>query len=127
MNKKLLITLSTTLLIVLLSISCVLLLPSGGELKFDPDQLPDAQVGTAYNVEIHVTENRTPVGNFATGAADLPGGLKLEKVEGVEDTARITGVPAEAGTFTFKIRVWCYGTNVSGQTGEKEYTIVVSK
>jgi hypothetical protein len=105
----------------------MLFFPSGGDLKFNPDTLPDAQVGVAYKAEIHVRENRTPVGDFAISEGALPAGLKLEKVEGVEDTAAISGVPKEAGTFTLKISVWCYGTNVSGQTGEKEYNIVVEK
>ena len=116
---------SMTLLIVILSISCMWFIPSGGDLKFDPDTLPDAQVGVPYEAEIHVTQNPTPVGDFSILAGTLPAGLELKKVEGVEDIARISGIPAKAGTFTFKIRVWCYGTNVSGQTGEKEYSILV--
>ena len=35
------------------------------------------------------------------------------------------GVPEESGTYKFIVSVWCYGTNVSGQTGEKEYTLLV--
>lgn len=125
MRNKNLLSLTIGLLTVVFSISCVLFYPSGGELKFDPDTLPDAQVGVPYEIEIHVTQNRTPVGNFSFSKDALPKGLKLEKVEGVEDTATITGVPEEAGTFKFKISVWCYGTNVSGQTGEQQYSIVV--
>ena len=124
-KNKLLITLLSTLLVLSTSISCVLFFPSGGDIKFDPDTLPNAQVNTRYEAEIHVTENRTPVGDFAISDGDLPAGLELQKVEGVEDTARITGVPVKSGTSTFKISVWCYGTNVSGQTGEMEYSIVV--
>ncbi len=127
MNKKLLITLCTTLLIVLVSISCMLFVPSGGDLKFDPDQLPEAQVGVAYDVEIHVSQTRTPVDIFGIADESLPSGLKFEKVEDVENTAKITGVPTQAGTFTFKISARCYGTNVPGQKGEKEYSIVVRK
>jgi hypothetical protein len=105
----------------------MLFLPSGGSLQFDPDQLPHAQVGMPYEAEIHVTQNRTPVGDFAILDGSLPSGLVLKKVEGVEDTAKISGVPQEAGTFTLKISVWCYGTNVAGQTGEKEYSLVIGK
>jgi hypothetical protein len=54
----------------------------------------------------------------------LPRSPTLERVQG-EDSVRIVGTPAETGTLTFKVFVWCYGTNVSGQTGEKEYTIRV--
>jgi hypothetical protein len=123
MKNKPLIVLSAALLI--FSMSCVLFYPRGGDLKFDPDKLPEAPVSVQYEAEIHVTQNRTPVGDFSLSDGSLPAGLKLEKVADVEDTARITGVPTETGTFTFKISVWCYGTNVSGQTGEKEYSIVV--
>ena len=115
------------LLTILLTVACLLFSSSGGELKFEPDRLPDAQTGAAYEAEIHVTENRTPVGDFALSKGSLPVGLELIKVEGEEDTAKIGGVPREAGTFTFTVSVWCYGTNVSGQTGEKEYTLVVSE
>lgn len=127
MKTKHLVTLCPVLLTVLLSISCMLFLPSGGALKFEPDKLPDSQVGAAYEVEIHVTQNRTPVGDFAISEGALPAGLELTKVEGIEDTAKISGAPEESGTFTFTVSVWCYGTNVSGQTGDKEYTIVVEK
>jgi hypothetical protein len=44
-----------------------------------------------------------------------------------EDTARIYGAPQEAGTFTFKLSVLCYGTNISGQTGDASYTITVGE
>jgi hypothetical protein len=127
MKTKPLLGPGTALLTVLLSISCILFFPSGGALKFEPDQLPDSRVGVAYEAEIHVTQNRTQVGDFAISKGALPAGLKLTKVEDVEDTAKISGAPEEAGTFTFTVSVWCYGTNVSGQTGEKEYTIVVEK
>ena len=42
-----------------------------------------------------------------------------------EDGAKVSGVPEETGTFTFTVFFSCFGTMVSGQTGEKEYTIVV--
>ena len=118
-NKSLLVP-SIVLLTIIFSISCMLFSSSGGELKFDPDTLPDAQLGVPYEVEIHVKQNRTPVGDFSISDGTLPDGLELKAVEGVEDTARIIGIPEKAGIFTFKISVWCYGTNVSGQTGEKE-------
>jgi hypothetical protein len=94
-------------------------------LKFDPPTLPPAQLGVPYEVEIKISENRTPAGDFSVAPDALPPGLELIKVEDVPDTARITGTPTQAGTYTFTISVWCYGTNVSGQTGEKDYTLVV--
>ncbi len=96
-----------------------------GPLKFDPPTLPNAKVGVPYEVEIKVTENVTPVGDFMVDPETLPPGLELIIVEGVADTAKITGIPEKVGTYTFAIDVWCYGTNISGQTGGKKYTIVV--
>jgi hypothetical protein len=126
MKIKHLAILCTVLLTALISISCILFLPAGGDLKFEPDRLPDSRVGVAYEAEIHVTDNRTPVGDFSISQGALPAGLELKIVEGVEDTAKISGMPTEAGTFKFTVSVWCYGTNVAGQTGEKEYRIVVN-
>lgn len=74
-----------------------------------------------------MTENDTPVGEFWISEGTLPAGLELIKVEDEQDTARISDVPAESGTFTFTVSVWCYGTNVSGQTGAQEYSIVVEE
>ena len=127
MKNKALIIVSVALLTLLASLACMLFSPSGVSLQFEPDRLPNAQAGVAYETQIHVTHNRTPVGDFAISKGALPAGLELKKVAGVEDTARISGMPQEAGTFTFTVSVWCYGTNVSGQTGEKEYSLVVTK
>jgi len=93
-------------------------------LVFEPDTLPEAEAGVPYEVTVQVTQNETPVGDFWVEAGGLPNGLTLEFVEG-EDSARIFGVPQESGTYTFKVSVWCYGTNVSGQEGSKEYILVV--
>src|ERR1043165_4882593 len=103
MNTNRHILLFAILLTIFLSIACMLFVPSGGSLKFDPDRLPDAQVRTPYEAEIHVTQNRTPVGDFAISDGSTRPGLELKKVEGVEDTARISGIPQEVGPFTFKI------------------------
>ena len=118
-------TIALMILLLAISLACQTLLPENDGLKFDPPSLPAAKVGEPYEVEINVTENRTPVGNFSVAPNTLPPGLELEIVEAVADTARISGMPEQAGTYTFAVSVWCYGTNVSGQTGEKEYTIVV--
>lgn len=95
-----------------------------GPLKFSPDALPEAQVGIAYETRISISQNVTPAGEFSLSEGTLPKGLALEKVEG-EDAVRIFGTPQEAGTFKFRVFVWCYGTNVNGQTGERDYSIVV--
>jgi hypothetical protein len=124
-------------LIFVLSTACLTLFPDSpkatpteerderGPLNFNPDSLPNAKEGVHYEVQIEVTQNVTPVGDFMVKPETLPPGLELVIVEGVADTARITGTPAKAGTYTFRIDVWCYGTMVNGQMGSKEYTIVV--
>jgi hypothetical protein len=94
------------------------------DIVFRPDTLPDAQVGVPYEVEIQISQNETLVGDFYISEGNLPKGLTLEFLQG-EDKAKIHGVPEESGTFTFKSTVWCYGTNVNGQEGEKKYTLVV--
>lgn len=108
----------------LLSLSCALFGPERGPLVFQPDELPAAQVGFPYQAKIGITGNVTPAGSFSVQENTLPPGLTLEVLKG-EDAARLFGTPARAGTYEFKVFVWCYGTNVSGQTGEKEYTLVV--
>ena len=106
------------------TLACMLFSPPRGPLKFDPAVLPEAQVGVPYDTKISISDNATPAGAFSISEGTLPGGLTMEKVEG-EDAARVSGTPQEAGTFPFRLFVWCYGTNVSGQVGEKEYTLTV--
>jgi hypothetical protein len=93
-------------------------------LKFEPDVLPNAQTGVEYEVEIHISDNVTPVAGISISSGTLPAGLELVFLDR-EDAAKISGVPEEAGTFTFTIGAGCFGTMVSGQSGEKEYVIVV--
>ena len=96
------------------------------DLQFLPERMPDAKVGSLYKVEIVITGNVTPVGNYSISAGVLPPGLELIMDEQLH-TARISGTPAQAGSYQFTVSVWCYGTNVSGQTGEKQYTLVVGE
>ena len=98
--------------------------PSTISLKIEPDSLPNAQTGVEYEVEIRVSDNVTPVNNVSISSGTLPAGLELVFVDHV-DGAKISGVSQETGTFTFTVFFSCFGTMVSGQTGEKEYTIVV--
>lgn len=100
--------------------------PAQDPLKFEPESLPVAQVGVAYEAEIRITQNSTPAGDFTISEGTLPPGLELTKIES-EDIAKISGVPKEAGSFPFTVSVWCYGTMAFGQTGEMEYSIVVKK
>ena len=97
-----------------------------GPLVFSPDSLPPARVGQPYEAKIAVSNNDTPVGQFSAASADLPPGIELRQIE-MEDTAILSGIPTQPGTYTFTLSVWCYGTNVNGQTGEKKYKIVVEE
>jgi hypothetical protein len=125
MKNKRLAILAAVILTLIVSMACSLFSRTpAGPLIFKPDTLPDAQIDVSYETEIQVTQNKTPVGEFSISKGALPAGLELIKVVG-KDQAKISGIPTEAGTFTFTVSVWCYGTNVSGQTGEKEYSIVV--
>ena len=94
-------------------------------LRFVPASLPAATEGVAYTTVIVVEDNVTPVGGASIAPGTLPDGLSLELLPGQTDTIRISGTPSRAGTFECTVSVWCFGTNVSGQTGEQRYTITV--
>lgn len=94
-------------------------------LVFNPDVLPDAHPGIYYEANIHISNNSTPAGGYSVVEGTLPPGLELE-YEDTDYSARIYGTPTQAGTFTFTISVWCYGTQESGQTGEKQFTLTVA-
>ncbi len=112
------------LLVLLFTSSC--LTPSFPQvLEFSPTNLPKARLGVFYDVIIKVTRNQTPVGEFSISQGSLPNGLKIERLDG-QDAARIFGIPEEKGLSKFTINVWCFGTNASGQTGERQYTIMVT-
>lgn len=111
---------------VLFPFSPVIFQPTRGPLDFRPDSLPPAQVGQEYSAPIAISQNETPVGEFFIAEGQLPAGMTLEQVEG-EDTAVLSGIPEQAGTYTFTVSVWCYGTNVSGQTGAQEYQLLVEE
>ena len=94
-------------------------------LEFSPTTLPDAQAGTSYSATITVNQAATPVGGASVQDGALPAGLVLALAKEPIDTIQISGTPAVAGTFSFTISVWCYGTQVSGQTATQAYTLVV--
>jgi hypothetical protein len=94
-------------------------------LQFAPDTLPDAGVGAPYEQRIDVSKNVTPVGAFSIQDGALPSGLSIEKLAADNAEGRIVGTPQAAGRFTFTVFVWCYGTNVDGQRGTKQYTLTV--
>jgi len=95
-------------------------------LLITPESLPEAQAGMMYEVKIQITQNVTPVGDMIIQEGELPAGLEFVFLDG-EDAAQIIGVPKDAGVFEFTVYVWCYGTQVSGQTLEKKYQIVVTE
>ena len=95
-------------------------------LKIEPESLPNGQTGVAYEVELRVSDNVTPVYDVSISSGALPAGLELIFEDGI-DGAKITGTPDETGSFTFIISVSCFGTQVSGQTAEKEYQIIVEQ
>jgi hypothetical protein len=94
-------------------------------LEFSPATLPDAQIGSSYAATITVNQAATPVGGASVQDGALPAGLDLALAKEPIDTIQISGTPTVAGTFSFTISVWCYGTNVSGQTATQAYTLVV--
>jgi len=95
-------------------------------LEFSPTTLPDGQVGTPYTATVTVLHAATPVGGVspAEGSA-LPPGLDVNLGDEHDSTLHFVGTPTTAGTYTFTISVWCYGTNVAGQTATQPFTIVV--
>jgi hypothetical protein len=82
-------------------------------------------VDQPYQVDILVTGNVTPVGDYSVTDGVLPPGLTLVMDQNLR-IGRISGTPTQPGTFNFTVIVWCLGTNVSGQTGDIQYTLVVS-
>jgi hypothetical protein len=95
-------------------------------LEFLPAQMPAAKVGQPYQVDIRIARNVTPVGFFSITDGSLPPGLNLVS-ERDQQIGRISGSPSQAGTYTFTVSVYCLGTNVGGQTGEMQYTLVVGE
>lgn len=95
-------------------------------LKFSPEKLPEAQVGQAYSAVITISDNVTPVYIATIQSGVLPPELKLLEVR-QGNTVEISGIPKEAGEYTFTLSVGCYGTMVGGQDGQKEYTLLVKK
>jgi hypothetical protein len=95
-------------------------------LLITPEFLPKGQVDVMYEVKMQITQNVTPVGDMIIQDGELPAGLEFVFLDG-EDAAQIIGVPKDAGVFDFTVYAWCYGTQVSGQTLEKKYQIVVKE
>ena len=118
-------TAALALMLITLLTGCTIFTPSRPALEFSPSALPDAQAGVAYTADIAVTQTATPVGGASLQDGALPTGVDLALVDGTPNTVRISGTPKTAGTYTFTVSVWCYGTNVSGQIGTQQYVLVV--
>jgi hypothetical protein len=123
--KKLFFTIIVVVL-ALVTFSCSLgnISSNSGALQFSPDTLPDGQVGQAYKVVISLSNQRTPAFNLGAKKESLPAGLAGTFDQG-KQTYTIEGTPIQAGVFPLTISALCYGTNVSGQSGEKEYRLVI--
>ena len=94
-------------------------------LHLSPATLPDAQVGSSYAATITVSQAATPVDGASIQDGTLPAGLELAVAKQPTNTIQISRTPTVAGTFSFTIYVWCYGTNVNGQTATQGYTLLV--
>jgi hypothetical protein len=93
-------------------------------LQFSPDTLPAGQVGRAYKTVITLSNQRTPAFNMGADEDRIPPGL-TGTFDQEKQTYTLEGTPTQAGAFSLTISALCYGTNVSGQTGEKEYRLVI--
>lgn len=93
-------------------------------LQFSPENLPSGEVGKPYSVTIQIQQNQTPVGDISLAQNTLPPGLSFAFRKESRD-AEIKGTPTTTGTFRFTLSAWCYGTQTSGQNGQKEYSIQI--
>jgi len=115
------------LMVLMVGVSCRFfsnISPDDLSLKFNPADLPDAQNGVPYQVEISVKNVKTFVGQFSVKEGKLPAGLSLEMGPG-ENMVKIIGTPTENGTFVFTLEAACTGTNDPGQVGDHIYQIIV--
>ena len=96
-------------------------------LHFAPDALPEGKAQQSYRVPITVTGAHTPVGGMSVSQGALPPGLELhfDRDGQPKNTGILEGTPTKPGEYAFTVAVWCYGTNVSGQSGAREYRIVI--
>jgi len=117
----------TVLLVLLCALACGdddIIYPVPEALAFSPATLPPGTVGVAYDETVTVSHQQTPVGGMDISDGSPPPGLELHRELGAQ-MAAMRGTPSQAGTFTFTVHAWCYGTMRPGQTGEKRYTIEI--
>ena len=104
--------------------ACSVLEPPRPSLVFTPAQLPKAAVGQAFDTSVTVSSNVTPVGSIFVAKGKLPPGLSLAHVRG-DSSAAFKGTPTKAGSYAFALGAWCLGTQVTGQSGQQAYVLVV--
>lgn len=128
MRRLPLVSLALLPLVAVLACGGLLLVPvfwgSFIPLRFSPNQLPDAQTGEVYDVSLQVSRNSTPVSRIDIVDGKLPPGLTLSH-QSRQNAAVISGVPVAAGGYHFTVRALCLGTQVSGQSSQQAYTLVV--
>ena len=124
MKKAIFIIIFAALAFVTFSCNLVNISLKSDVLQFSPDKLPDGQVGQAYKAVISLSNQRTPAFNMGADKDSLPPGL-TGIFDQEKQTYTLAGTPTRAGTFSLTVSAVCYGTNVSGQSGEKEYRLVI--
>ena len=112
--------------LLLLALSLVACGSGRAPLGFSPDRLENGTVGQSYQAVIAVTNNETPVGDMYVSSGSLPPGMTLNFTRGSSASGTLSGTPTTAGTYVFAMSAWCLGTNVSGQSGEQSYSLVVN-
>ncbi|HEY3344445.1 MAG TPA: hypothetical protein VGJ97_05940 [Anaerolineaceae bacterium] len=124
MKKSIIWFIAVVLALSTLSCSLFTLASKSDGLRFSPDTLPKGQVGQEYQQVITLSNQRTPA--FAMGAKgdSLPPGL-TGTFDQDKQTYTLAGAPTQSGTYTLQVSAQCYGTNVSGQSGGIEYTLVI--
>ena len=110
----------------MLSVALAACQTTPGPFTFTTASLPDGTVGTAYEALVEISGNVTPPAQVTISNGKLPPGLGIRPLENEGAGGRISGVPEAAGDFTFTVYIACYGTQVSGQTGSREYSIRVN-
>jgi len=93
-------------------------------LNVAPPTLPEGKVGHPYQASIVVGDNETPLGGAYLESGSLPPGLSFGRVE-QQNRMPIVGTPTGPGKHSFRVSLWCHGTNFPGQSATRDYVIVI--